>query len=664
MKIKREMTALDILCVIEELKSKILDAYIDNIYQISPNIFIFKLRKSGQTFNLLFEVGRRIHLTNFIYEKPKLPPPFCKFLRKNFNNRKIVSISQHDFDRIIYLKASNELSLIFELVREGNLIVIDEQLEIKAVLKPKEMKDRTLIKGEKYTPPPIRGINPLNVSQEKILKLFSSKERLIQILVKKMNLPGELAEEICTRCDINKNVKANMLEPNDILQLINALREIINLIHECNLQPQIIYDNEHPLSVVPVNFQIYKDFRSEHYNSFNEALDIYFNKLFEYERKELEIKIKRNIEAKYKAILKKQIDHLNELKNKAEKYRRWADIIMENLINIQKIIDKINDLIMSKISPNNLIEKLKAVLKNDLCKHIVNYDAKNKVLYLKYNGELIPINIRLSAAKNASKFYDKAKDLNKRSKRAEEAIKEIERKMNIELEKELSKAIVQSVRIVGKIKKKKWYENFLWFISSDNFLVIGGRDASQNEALVRKWLKNNDIFIHADIHGGPAVIIKCEGKEVPHQTLFEASQLAVSYSRAWSIGLEATSAYWVKGSQVSKSPPTGEYLAKGAFMIYGKKNYIHDIPLRIAIGIKQINGQLKLIYGPPNAIKKHTDKYIILAPGYISREKIILKIKEKLMKMASELERSFIRKISNEDLVRMLPKGKFRVIDS
>jgi predicted ribosome quality control (RQC) complex YloA/Tae2 family protein len=34
---------------------------------------------------------------------------------------------------------------------------------------------------------------------------------------------------------------------------------------------------------------------------------------------------------------------------------------------------------------------------------------------------------------------------------------------------------------VRKIRKKFWFEKFLWFISSDGYIVVGGRDAQQNE---------------------------------------------------------------------------------------------------------------------------------------------------------------------------------------
>ena len=34
------------------------------------------------------------------------------------------------------------------------------------------------------------------------------------------------------------------------------------------------------------------------------------------------------------------------------------------------------------------------------------------------------------------------------------------------------------------------FEKFYWFISSDNYLIIGGRDQQQNELVVKKYLND------------------------------------------------------------------------------------------------------------------------------------------------------------------------------
>ena len=36
------------------------------------------------------------------------------------------------------------------------------------------------------------------------------------------------------------------------------------------------------------------------------------------------------------------------------------------------------------------------------------------------------------------------------------------------------------------------FEKFYWFISSENYLVIGGRDQQQNELVVKKYLNDGN----------------------------------------------------------------------------------------------------------------------------------------------------------------------------
>ncbi len=52
------------------------------------------------------------------------------------------------------------------------------------------------------------------------------------------------------------------------------------------------------------------------------------------------------------------------------------------------------------------------------------------------------------------------------------------------------------------------FEKFLWFISSENYLVIGGRDQQQNELVVKRHMRPGDLYVHADLHGASSCIIK------------------------------------------------------------------------------------------------------------------------------------------------------------
>ncbi|XP_039407814.1 nuclear export mediator factor NEMF isoform X2 [Corvus cornix cornix] len=201
---------------------------------------------------------------------------------------------------------------------------------------------------------------------------------------------------------------------------------------------------------------------------------------------------------------------------------------------------------------------------------------KNKTKQLKKpqknKPSLVDVDLNLSAYANAKKYYDHkrhaAKKTQKTVEAAEKAFKSAEKKTKQTLRE------VQTVTTIQKARKVYWFEKFLWFISSENYLVIAGRDQQQNELIVKRYLKPGDIYVHADLHGATSCVIKNpSGEPIPPRTLTEAGTMALCYSAAWDARV-VTSAWWVTHSQVSKTAPTGEYLTTGSFMIRGKKNFL------------------------------------------------------------------------------------------
>ncbi|NWV52359.1 NEMF factor, partial [Daphoenositta chrysoptera] len=200
----------------------------------------------------------------------------------------------------------------------------------------------------------------------------------------------------------------------------------------------------------------------------------------------------------------------------------------------------------------------------------------------KNKPSLVDVDLNLSAYANAKKYYDHkrhaAKKTQKTVEAAEKAFKSAEKKTKQTLRE------VQTVTTIQKARKVYWqvqlpcpslmFEKFLWFISSENYLVIAGRDQQQNELIVKRYLKPGDIYVHADLHGATSCVIKNpSGEPIPPRTLTEAGTMALCYSAAWDARV-VTSAWWVTHSQVSKTAPTGEYLTTGSFMIRGKKNFL------------------------------------------------------------------------------------------
>lgn len=53
----------------------------------------------------------------------------------------------------------------------------------------------------------------------------------------------------------------------------------------------------------------------------------------------------------------------------------------------------------------------------------------------------------------------------------------------------------KSVAAISHLRKVHWFEKFNWFITSENYLVISGRDAQQNELVVKRYMKKGDLYV-------------------------------------------------------------------------------------------------------------------------------------------------------------------------
>ncbi|KAI1648207.1 uncharacterized protein F4817DRAFT_75983 [Daldinia loculata] len=200
----------------------------------------------------------------------------------------------------------------------------------------------------------------------------------------------------------------------------------------------------------------------------------------------------------------------------------------------------------------------------------------------------IDIDLGISPFANAREYYGERKNAAVKEQKtvlqSETALKNAEQKIAAELKKGLK----QEKPVLQPIRKQLWFEKFIWFISSDGYLVLGGKDAQQNEMLYRRYLKKGDVYVHADLHGAPSVIIKnspsTPDAPIPPSTLSQAGSLAVCASSAWD-SKAGMGAWWVNADQVSKSAPTGEFLGTGSFMVRGKKNFLPPAQLIMGLGL-------------------------------------------------------------------------------
>lgn len=202
---------------------------------------------------------------------------------------------------------------------------------------------------------------------------------------------------------------------------------------------------------------------------------------------------------------------------------------------------------------------------------------------------LIDVNISLSAHANAREYYAAKKTAAMKMEKAVEAtdrtIKAASKKAERDALKMEEEAVASSIRAR---RTANWFEKFHWMISSENFLIVAGRDSQQNEQLVNRYLGPADAYVHADVDGASSVVVKNqkpsgspEYADIPQLTLEQAGSFAMCRSKAWEDKI-VTSAWWVRASQVSKAAPSGISLATGSFVIRGKKNFLD--PSQLVMG--------------------------------------------------------------------------------
>lgn len=245
----------------------------------------------------------------------------------------------------------------------------------------------------------------------------------------------------------------------------------------------------------------------------------------------------------------------------------------------------------------------------------------------------ITLNVKKSLNETANEYFEKSKKLKRKAENARIIIGKFKAQLaeidNKQLKLESKEESKEEARAL------EWFEKFRWFISSEGFLCIGGRDATSNEIVIKKHTDTNDIVFHTESPGSPFFVIKTEGKKAGEATIQETAIATASYSKAWKIGVSVTEVFWVTPDQVSKQAPSGEYMPKGAFMIRGKRNFI-QATLGLAVG-KLKDG--KVMAGPVEAIEKNCETIVKITLGKDKPSDVAKKIAKKINAHVDEVMR-------------------------
>jgi predicted ribosome quality control (RQC) complex YloA/Tae2 family protein len=661
---KEEMSSVDVYAVVKELQF-LLDAKVEKAYQHTADEIRIRLQefKTGK-YDLVIEAGKRLHLTEHPRESPKLPPSFPMMLRKHMMGGRITRIAQHSFDRIVEIevtRAGVKTTLVAELFAQGNVVLLDGERRILMPLRSMKMRDRDVVRGERYEYPPAQP-GPMDLTADTLKRLFEASDRdVVRTLATETSVGGMYAEEALAIAGIDKGRPAKGLVESEVQLIANGLGELFRPLREGKLKPHIVLQDGEEVDVLPIELKRYENSQKVYFETFNRALDEYFSRHIVKEARAEAVERKAEKEGAYERRLRQQEEAIAKFEREDAENVRKGEAIYAEYNTIGEVIGVIRGAREKGYSWDDIRKILKDARKagNKAASLIQSVDPAAGTVSVRLPEVTVNINVCLTVPQNAQAYYDKAK---KARQKKEGALRAIE-----ETKKAMAKAAPPQQEAPARARmqprKPRWYEKYRWFYTSDGFLVIGGRDADQNEEIVKKYMEKGDIFFHAQAYGAPITIIKTGGREVTPAALAEAAQFAVSYSSVWKSGQYSGDCFWVRPEQVSKTPEHGEYVAKGAFIIRGERNYVKNVEVRAAVGIRLDETGCYVIGGPVAAVKERARYSVVIEPGEFSQGDMAKKIYRYFLEHAGEEDAKAIRQAASPDRIApFLPPGESRMV--
>jgi predicted ribosome quality control (RQC) complex YloA/Tae2 family protein len=434
-------------------------------------------------------------------------------------------------------------------------------------------------------------------------------------------LGGTYAEYICGKAGVDKTAAAASADHQPIFRELQGMFDAV--MHA--QKPLVTQKRCGPVDLLG-------EPGGESFPTFSQALESFYP-LTKAERKTADAKPKLSKEER---ILKYQKSAIKKFDDKIQKTEEIVAAIYENYGFVTQVITSL-DAASKQLSWQEIEKHLKDTQSND-AKKIVAFHPEEASVDIDI-GKIVRIHVHEGLEQNAGRYHDVIKKFKKKKAGALVAMKTV--------------PVKKTVRKRDFIPMKKlWYHRFRWFITSDGVVVIGGRDASQNEELVKKYLTGGDLFVHADVHGASVVIVK--GKT---EKMDEVSQFAASYSGAWRSGHFSADIYSALPSQVSKTPESGEFVSRGSFIVRGERTWYRNVPLAVGIGL-MIEPQTAVIGGPPSVIRGRTKAFVELKPGQFEPNDVAKKVLRILKQKVTPEEEKSLKAILNTDQVAaFVPPG-------
>jgi len=586
----------------KEIELGLRGTYVKNVYSLGGSQVLRFGKPGGEDVCILASPKHGVWVSKEVAERAETTG-FTTRLRQELVRERFASARQLNRDRIFDLafgEGEQAKHLIIELMSPGNIVVADSGNRILAVKSEVRAPGRRLVRGGVYSAPSQRRKSPAAASGEDVSDVIAREKTAGGAIGRGFSLPRKYVAEVLSRLGVEESSASSVLKGRED-EVAHTLR---TLVKEAEDSPQpCVCDTpggEDIFVVIPRGFSV-----KSRVGSVSELCDEYL------------------LEVATTEVLPPETQ---------------ADIRAHQL---QATISRLRAQREGLVAEAARLRELAAQARGAAT--VSGARALMAPAGLKDRREVT------SQESAASAIYDRAKEL---EVKADDA-----RKTADALSKKTAGGRPPKPRGTRELRrtKQEWYEKFRWFTTSAGKLAVGGRDAQSNSVLVKRHLEGDDTVYHADLFGSPFFVLK-GGKAQTDEERAEVAQATVAFSSAWKTGLGAADAYWVSPDQVSTSAPSGEFLARGSFVIRGRKNFVPRNLVEVAVGVDPDG---RVLSGPETAIRRVAAAYVVMRPQKEKSSETAKRVKKDLEALTGDAAGA---RLSLDDVLRMLPSGGGKVL--
>jgi predicted ribosome quality control (RQC) complex YloA/Tae2 family protein len=590
-----ELSGFEVLALLKEIESALRGTYVNNIFSLGTSQ-LFRLRKQDVPDTwLVVSPKKGVWVSERVSERAETTV-FTSRLRNQLERARFAGASQVDLDRVFELRfeKEEERTLLVELMPPGNIIVVDREGRILLALEEVRSPSRRVVKGERYQPPRQSRLSPTDVEAEDVKAMWGQEKTVGKAIGRHIALPRKYVSESLARLGLVDESPSSALQGREE-EVVRILRGMVAEVR----------DNPKPSLCKAAGLE----------------------DLFVIPPREAEATIvARSMSELCDRVFLEEAASEKERPSPGEAKKKELEITISRLR-------------VESVALTDEAAKVRSAAAKAAAGPIEEARRMLNESGVQVHRELA------SSSAIASTMFDQAKRLERRSVESLEAADRLEKKLT-----RMRVGVSPRTKPISR-GKQEWFEKFRWFVTSGGKLAVGGRDAQSNSLLIKRHLEENDVVYHADLFGSPFFIIK-DGRQQTEQEVFELAQATVSFSSGWKTGLGAADAYWVLKDQISASAESGEYLAKGSFVIRGKKNFVKHALLQVALGRDR---EGRVMAGPEPAVARACTRYVVLVPH---REKST----DTAKKVIKELSVSGEPSPALDDVLRALPAGGGKIV--